>query len=189
MVCVTFSQGSFEMYFHVQIKQSCKSGRLVAFFWYKYGPEGDWQIWNIHIFNGWEKYLGAPGEVYSWCVALVVAADLLNFAVTLYFLTVYWLQSKGGWAFSWLIGCSTNSIILRMLVRKGEKSLSFTPGMEFPIGMKLSFFPGKVVSVYLLTDRNYVSKSAVIMKFLYLLLTAWVEFLSEWYPSFRESRE
>ena len=117
MVCVTFSQGSFEMYFHVQIKQSCKSGRLVAFFWYKYGPEGDWQIWNIHIFNGWEKYLGAPGEVYSWCVALVVAADLLNFAVTLYFLTVYWLQSKGGWAFSWLIGCSTNSIILRMLVR------------------------------------------------------------------------
>ena len=36
--------------------------------------------------------------------------------------------------------------------------------------------PGKVVSVYLLTDRNYVSKSAAILEFLYLLLTAWVEF-------------
>ena len=47
-----------------------------------------------------------------------------------------------------MIGCSTNSIILRMLVRKGEISLSFTTGMEFPNGMKLSFCSGKVVSVY-----------------------------------------
>ena len=31
----------------------------------------------------------------------------------------------------------------------------------------------------MLTDRNYVSKSAVILEFLYLLLTAWVEFSSE----------
>ena len=37
-------------------------------------------------------------------------------------------------------------------------------------------FSGRVVSAYLLTDRNYVSKSAVILEFLYLLLTAWVEF-------------
>ena len=181
------------MYFHVQIKQSCKSGRLVAFFWYKYGPEGDWQIWNIHIFNGWEKYLGAPGEVYSWCVALVVAADLLNFAVTLYFLTVYWLQSKGGWAYSSLIGCATNSIILRMLVRKGDRSLSFTtgPGMEFPNDTKLSFFPGKswVYICWLIVITWYVSKSAVILEFLYLLLTAWVQFSSEWYRSFQETRE
>ena len=49
--------------------------------------------------------------------------------------------------------------------------------------------PRKVVSVDLLTDRNYVSKSAVIVEFLNLLLTAWVEFLSEWYHSFQESRE
>ena len=42
---------------------------------------------------------------------------------------------------------------------EGERSFSFTAGMEFPIGMKLSFFFGKVVSVYLLTDRNYVFKS------------------------------
>ena len=90
-----------------------------------------------------------------------------------------------------MIGCSTNSIILRMLVRRGEISLSFTTGMEFPNGMKLSFFSMNVVSVYsyLLTDRNYVSKSAVIMEFLYLLLTAWVDFSSEWYRSFQESRE
>ena len=72
---------------------------------------------------------------------------------------------------------------------QGRKKFVIYAGDGIPIGMKLSFFPGKVVSVYLLTDRNYVSKSAVIMKFLYLLLTAWVEFLSEWYPSFRESRE
>ena len=71
-----------------------------------------------------------------------------------------------------MIGCSTNSIILRMLVRKGEISLSFTTGMEFPNGMKLSFFFGKVVSVCLLTDRNYVSKSAVILEFLHLVLAA-----------------
>ena len=88
-----------------------------------------------------------------------------------------------------MIGCSTNSIILRMLVRKGEISLSFTTDMEFPNGMKLSFSSGNVVSVYLLTDRNYVSKSAVILEFLCLLLTAWVEFSGEWYRSFQESRE
>ena len=76
-----------------------------------------------------------------------------------------------------------------MLVRKGEISLSFTTDMEFPNGMKLSFSSGNVVSVYLLTDRNYVSKSAVILEFLCLLLTAWVEFSGEWYRSFQESRE
>ena len=41
----------------------------------------------------------------------------------------------------------------------------------------------------MLTDRKYVSKSAQIMEFLYLLLTAWVEVSSEWYHSFQESRE
>ena len=78
-----------------------------------------------------------------------------------------------------------------MLVRKGEISLSFTTGMEFPNGMKLSFFSRKVVRVhsYLLTDRNHVSTSAVIMEFLSLLLTAWVEFSSEWYRSFQESNK
>ena len=51
--------------------------------------------------------------------------------------------------------------------------------------------PGKVVSVYkyVLTDRNYVSNSAVILEFLYLLLPAWMEFFIEWYRSFQESRE
>ena len=43
---------------------------------------------------------------------------------------------------------------------------SFTTAMEFQNGMKLSSVPGKVVSVYLLTDRNYVSTSAVILEFL-----------------------
>ena len=41
------------MYFHVQIQQSCKSERLV-FFWYgrdQKGPGGA----DIHIFNGLEK--------------------------------------------------------------------------------------------------------------------------------------
>ena len=50
-------------------------------------------------------------------------------------------------------------------------------------------FSGKAVNVYLLTDRNYVSKSAVILEFLYLLLLTWVEFSNEWYRSFQESRE
>ena len=54
---------------------------------------------------------------------------------------------------------------------------------------EMIIFSGKVVSVYLLTDRNYVSKSAVILEFLYLLLTAWVEFSSEWYRSFQKNRE
>ena len=78
-----------------------------------------------------------------------------------------------------------------MLVRKGEISLSFTTGMEFPNGVKLSFFSRKVASVYsyLLTDRNHVSKSAVIMEFLHLLITAWAKFLSEWYRSFQESHK
>ena len=76
-----------------------------------------------------------------------------------------------------------------MLVRKEGRSLSFTTGMEFPNCMKLSFFSGNVVSVYLLTDRSYVSKSAGILEFLYLLLTACVEFSSEWYRTFQECRE
>ena len=48
---------------------------------------------------------------------------------------------------------------------------------------------GKVMSVCLLTDRNCVSKSAPILEFLHLLLTAWVEFSSEWCRSYQESRE
>ena len=108
-------------------------------------------------------------DVWYWWWLLI----LLDFVGILYFLVVYWLQSKGGWSYSWLIGCSTNSIILRMLVRKGEISLSFTTDMEFPNGMKLSFSSGNVVSVYLLTDRNYVSKSAVILEFLCYLRRGW----------------
>ena len=54
---------------------------------------------------------------------------------------------------------------------------------------EIIIFSGKVVSVYLLTDCNCVSKSAVMLEFLYLLQTAWVEFSSEWYRSFQESRE
>ena len=45
------------------------------------------------------------------------------------------------------------------------------------------------MSVYLLTDHNCTSKSAVILEFIYLLLTVWVDFLSEWYRSLQESRE
>ena len=48
--------------------------------------------------------------------------------------------------------------------------------MESGNGMELSYFPGKVASVYLLTDRNYAFKSSVILDFLYQLFTAWVEF-------------
>ena len=53
---------------------------------------------------------------------------------------------------------------------------------------EIIIFSWKVVNVYLLTDRNCVSKSAVILEFLYLLLTAWVEFSSDWYRLFEESR-
>ena len=66
---------------------------------------------------------------------------------------------------------------------------SVTTGMEFQNGNEVIFCPGKVVSVDLLTDRNYVSKSALLMELLYLLLTVWVEFSSEWYRSFQLSRE
>ena len=71
--------------------------------------------------------------------------------------------NEGEHVHDWLF--DQQNIILRMLVRKG-RSLSFTTGMEFTNGMKSSFFSGKVVSVYsyLLTDRNYVSKSAVILE-------------------------
>ena len=62
----------------------------------------------------------------------------------------------------------------------GEVSLSFTTGMDFSNCMELSSFSGKVVSVYIymLTDRNYVSKSTVVSDFLYLFLTARMEFSS-----------
>ena len=62
-------------------------------------------------------------------------------------------------------------------------------GMKFQNGNEVIICPWKVVSVDLLNYRNYVSKSAVILGFLYLLLAAWVEFFSDWYRSFQESRE
>lgn len=40
-------------------------------------------------------------------------------------------------------------------------------------------YSGNVLSVYLLTGRNYVCKSAVILEFPYLLLTAWVHYVSK----------
>ena len=73
-------------------------------------------------FKGLDKqcYVGAHLE---WCipdvVVLVVATDFIGLCGFLLFFGC-WLQSKRGWAYSRLIGCSTNSIILRMLVRKEE---------------------------------------------------------------------
>ena len=43
------SPGSCEMYFHVQIKPSCKSERLVVFFWYRQGQKGTDRA-EIYIF-------------------------------------------------------------------------------------------------------------------------------------------
>ena len=57
------------------------------------------------------------------------------------------------------------------------KFFSLTTGMKFHNGNEVMICPGKVVSVDLLTDRKCVSKSAVILEFPYLLLTAWVDFL------------
>ena len=80
-------------------------------------------------------------------MVLVVATDFIGFCgYPLFFGCL--LVTKQRRVSIFMIGCSTNSIILRMLVRKGEISLSFTTGMEFPNGMKLSFCSGKVVSVY-----------------------------------------
>ena len=64
-------------YFHVQIKQSCKSERLVVFFWYgrdQMGPGGA----EIYIFND-ERCLIA--DMWYWWWLLI----LLNFAVILCF--------------------------------------------------------------------------------------------------------
>ena len=72
---------------------------------------------------------------------------------------------------------------------QGRKKFVIYDGDGTSEWYEIIIFSWKVVSVYLLTDRNYVSKSAVILEFLYLLLTAWVEFSSEWYRSFQESRD
>ena len=50
---------------------------------------------------------------------------------------------------------------------------SVTTGMEFQNGNEVIFCPGKVVSVDLLTDRNYVSKSAVIKGLICYLRCGW----------------
>ena len=53
-------------YFHVQIKQSCKSERLVVFFWYgrdQMGPGGA----EIYIFKYGEPYIV---EIFSCLVEL-----------------------------------------------------------------------------------------------------------------------
>ena len=72
---------------------------------------------------------------------------------------------------------------------QGRKKFVIDDGDGISEWYEIITFSGKVVSVYLLTDRSYISKSAVILGFLYLLLTAWVKFSSEWYRSFQESRE
>ena len=66
----------------------------------------------------------------------------------------------------------------------GRKKLVMYDGDGISEWYEITIFFKKVVSVYLLTDRNYVSKSAVILEFLYLLPTPWVECSSEWYRSF-----
>ena len=71
----------------------------------------------------------------------------------------------------------------------GRKKLVMYDGDGISEWYEITIFFKKVVSVYLLTDRNYVSKSAVIFEFFYYLLTAWVEFSSEWYRSFQKNRE
>ena len=70
---------------------------------------------------------------------------------------------------------------------QGRKKFAIYDGDGISDWYDFFFFSWKVVSVYMLTDRNYVSKSAVILEFLYLLCnTAWVEFSSEWYRSFQK---
>ena len=51
-----------------------------------------------------------------------------------------------------------------------KEFFSLTTGMKFQNGnaVIIRICPGKVVSVDLLTGRNYVSKSAVILDFLYV---------------------
>ena len=58
---------------------------------------------------------------------------------------------------------------------QGRKKFVIYDGDGIPNDVKLYFFfSGKVVSVYLLTDRNYVSKSAVILEFIcYLRRGGW----------------
>ena len=88
------------MYFHVQIKQSCKSEILVVLFWCgrdQKGPGGA----EIYIFLTVGRYkvvrvVGAPVErcitgMWYWRWLLI----LLDFADVLYYFSVYWLQSKG----------------------------------------------------------------------------------------------
>ena len=64
---------------------------------------------------------------------------------------------------------------------QGRKKFVIYDGDGISEWYEIIIFSGKVVSVYLITDRNYAPKSAVISEFLYLLLTAcqWVEFSSE----------
>ena len=57
-----------------------------------------------------------------------------------------------------------------------NKAFHLRRGWNFRMVWNYHISPGKVVSVHLLTDRNYVFKSSVILDFLYQLFTAWVEF-------------
>ena len=121
----------------------CKFEKLVVFLWHIQALRGTGRA-EIYIFlrfgelrvrrctlRGVLLIRGIDGGCWLYWILRVS-----------FFLAVYWLWSIGGWAYSWLISCSTNSIIL-LLVRKGEKELSSTTGMEYPNGMRSSFFSGK----------------------------------------------
>ena len=65
-----FSPRNFEMYFHVQITPSCKSERLVVFFWCgqdQKGPGGAGMYSGVYIKRFGETRVRrcAPGVVYS----------------------------------------------------------------------------------------------------------------------------
>ena len=49
-----FSPGSFEMYFHVQIKQSCKFERVVVFFWCRQDQKGTGEA-EIYFLTVWRN--------------------------------------------------------------------------------------------------------------------------------------
>ena len=67
-----FSPGRFEMHFHVQIKQPCKSEKLVVFFWYRQDQKGTDGI-EIYIYI-YLKVWGNKSTLVrlDWCIPNVL---------------------------------------------------------------------------------------------------------------------
>ena len=138
------------------------SRKTCVFFWYRQGQKGtDRAQIGIVLTVRRNKRRCTRRVVFLMCSFASGYWFCSIFWVSIFFLAVYWLHSKGGWAYDWLVVLPTVSFCECLFAR--EKEVCHLGRHGISEWYEIIIFSVKVVSVYPLTDRNCVSKSAVIL--------------------------